>query len=220
MVVVGDECRHIKACHIINYRVLALCVTREAEIYVVGLQIAADIRLIAGSGTGCASALSDRRAVEDYGLFVDVGQGSGYGRALRKTYGKLVYTAVEGQIYGKILGSATETKLIGNVVASRCGREAEASLKGMVTLRVLDIEIAAVFAQKSHVIHKMVTALEVLATQQKNVAEQVEKIDSKVTRLEESPMRRIYTLIGYIVAALCSACAGAFFSGGFDLTLL
>ena len=74
--------------------------------------------------------------------------------------------------------------------------------------------------KSGELLHKMVTALEVLATQQKNVAEQVEKIDSKVTRLEESPIRRIYTIIGYIVAALCSAAAGAVFSGGFDLTML
>ena len=73
--------------------------------------------------------------------------------------------------------------------------------------------------KNGELLHKMVTALEVLATQQKNVAVQVEKIDSKVTRLEESPMKRIYTIIGYIVAALCSAAAGAVFSGGIELTL-
>ncbi len=71
--------------------------------------------------------------------------------------------------------------------------------------------------KNGEVLNKMVTALEVMATQQKNVAERVEKIDSKVTRLEESPMKRIYTLIGYIVAALCSAAAGAIFSGGIDM---
>ena len=72
--------------------------------------------------------------------------------------------------------------------------------------------------KNEELLNKMVTALEVLATQQKNVAEQVDKIDSKVTRLEEAPMMKIYTLIGYLVAALCSAAAGAFFSGGFDIT--
>ena len=72
--------------------------------------------------------------------------------------------------------------------------------------------------KNEELLNKMVTALEVLATQQKNVAEQVDKIDSKVTRLEEAPMKKIYTLIGFLVAALCSAAAGAFFSGGFDIT--
>ena len=71
--------------------------------------------------------------------------------------------------------------------------------------------------KNGELLHKMVTALEVLATQQKNVAEQVDKIDAKVTRIEESPLKRLYTVIGYIVAALCSAAAGAIFSGGFDL---
>lgn len=71
--------------------------------------------------------------------------------------------------------------------------------------------------KNEELLNKMVTALEVLATQQQNVAEQVDKIDSKVTRLEESPMKKIYTLIGYLVAALCSAAAGAIFSGGFDI---
>ncbi len=71
--------------------------------------------------------------------------------------------------------------------------------------------------KNGELLHKMVTALEVLATQQKSVAEQVDKIDSKVTRLEQSPMRRVTTIVGYIVAALCSAAAGAVFSGGFEL---
>ncbi len=72
--------------------------------------------------------------------------------------------------------------------------------------------------KNGELLHKMVTALEVLATQQKNVAEQVDKIDSKVTRLEQSPIKKIYAIIGYLVAALCSAAAGAIFSGGFDIS--
>ena len=68
--------------------------------------------------------------------------------------------------------------------------------------------------KNGELLHKMVTALEVLATQQKGVAEQVDKIDAKVTRLEQSPIKRIYAVLGYVVAALCSAAAGAIFSGG------
>ena len=71
--------------------------------------------------------------------------------------------------------------------------------------------------KNGELLHKMVTALEVLATQQKGVAEQVDKIDAKVTRLEQSPVKRTYAFIGYIVAALCSAVAGAFFSGGMQI---
>ena len=62
--------------------------------------------------------------------------------------------------------------------------------------------------QNTKLLNKMVTALEVLATQQKNVADQVEKIDCKVTKLEQSPMKKISAIIGYILAALCSAGAG------------
>jgi hypothetical protein len=36
----------------------------------------------------------------------------------------------------------------------------------------------------------------------------VEKIDCKVTKLEQSPMKKISAIIGYILAALCSAGAG------------
>jgi hypothetical protein len=66
-------------------------------------------------------------------------------------------------------------------------------------------------AQSNEALHKMAAALEVLATNQRNMAEQIDKIDSKVTILESSPIKRIYTLIGYAIAALCSAAAGAFF---------
>ena len=65
--------------------------------------------------------------------------------------------------------------------------------------------------QNAKLLNKMVTAIEVLATQQKTVAEQVDKIDEKVTGLELSPVKKISTLIGYILAALCSAGAGLLF---------
>ena len=77
--------------------------------------------------------------------------------------------------------------------------------------RIEDLE------KNGELLHKMVTALEVLATQQRGVAEQVDKIDAKVPRLEQTPLKRIYAIIGYILAALCSAAAGALFAGGFGL---
>jgi len=67
--------------------------------------------------------------------------------------------------------------------------------------------------QNARLLNKMVTALEVLASQQKSVAEQVDKIDGKVTRLEQSPMKKVSTVIGYILAALCSAGVGLLFGG-------
>ena len=65
-------------------------------------------------------------------------------------------------------------------------------------------------SQYNETLHKMAAALEVLATNQHNMAEQIDKIDSKVTVLETSPAKKLYALIGYIVAALCSAAAGTF----------
>ena len=65
--------------------------------------------------------------------------------------------------------------------------------------------------ENAQLLNKMVTALEVLATRQNSVAAQLERIDSKVTRLEQAPMKRIYAIIGYILAALCSAAIGTVF---------
>ena len=65
--------------------------------------------------------------------------------------------------------------------------------------------------QNAKLMGKMVTAIEVLATQQKTVAEQVDKIDRKVTKIEQSPLKKLSAVIGYILAALCSAGAGVLF---------
>lgn len=65
--------------------------------------------------------------------------------------------------------------------------------------------------QNARLLNKMVTAIEVLATQQKTVAERVEKIDRKVTVIEQSPIKKISMIIGYVLAALCSAGAGWLF---------
>ncbi len=65
--------------------------------------------------------------------------------------------------------------------------------------------------QNAKLLNKMVTALEVLAAQQRNVADHVEKIDSKVTRLEQAPIKRVWSVLGYILAALCSSAATVIF---------
>ena len=61
-------------------------------------------------------------------------------------------------------------------------------------------------------LNKMATALEVLATKQNAMAETVHAINDKVTAIETRPTKRINTILGYIIAALASAGAGAFFS--------
>ena len=58
-------------------------------------------------------------------------------------------------------------------------------------------------------LNKMATALEVLATKQEAMSDAIHQIDSKVSALEKAPARRLYTVLGYITAALCSAAAGA-----------
>lgn len=60
-------------------------------------------------------------------------------------------------------------------------------------------------------LNKMATALEVLATKQNAMAETVHAINEKVTALETRPVKRIYAIIGYAVAAIISAAAGALF---------
>ena len=60
-------------------------------------------------------------------------------------------------------------------------------------------------------LNKMATALEVLATKQNAMSETVHTINEKVTALEERPIKRIYSIIGYFVAALISAAVGAWF---------
>ncbi|MBQ8408993.1 MAG: hypothetical protein IJY39_09035 [Clostridia bacterium] len=62
-------------------------------------------------------------------------------------------------------------------------------------------------------LNKMATALEVLATKQLGMSEQIDKIEAKVSFLEATPMKRVQTILGYALAALCSAAAGAFFGG-------
>ena len=65
--------------------------------------------------------------------------------------------------------------------------------------------------QNARLLGKLVTAIEVLATQQKNVADQVERIECKVTKIELSPIKKMSAIVGYVLAALCSAGAGWFF---------
>ena len=65
--------------------------------------------------------------------------------------------------------------------------------------------------KNAELLNKMVTALEVLATKQNAMSETVHTINEKVTALEERPIKRIYSIIGYFVAALISAVVGAWF---------
>ena len=55
------------------------------------------------------------------------------------------------------------------------------------------------------VLHRLVTAVEVLVTKQTAMSDKVDKIDSKVSALEAVPSDRWKNLIGYAVSAAVSA---------------
>lgn len=65
--------------------------------------------------------------------------------------------------------------------------------------------------RNTEILNKMVSSLKVLANNQHNMSLQIEKIDSKVTRLEEAPSKRWQAIVGYIIASVCSAGAGVLF---------
>ena len=62
--------------------------------------------------------------------------------------------------------------------------------------------------RNAEILNKMVSSLKVLASNQHNMSVQIDKIDSKVSRLEEAPLKRWQAIMGYVLAALCSAGAG------------
>lgn len=69
--------------------------------------------------------------------------------------------------------------------------------------------------RNTEILNKMVSSLKVLANNQHNMSIQIEKIDGKVTRLEEAPVKKWQAILGYILAALCSAGAGVFLGNYF-----
>ena len=64
-------------------------------------------------------------------------------------------------------------------------------------------------------LNKMATALGVLATKQNSMYDAIDRIDKKVSVLESAPIKRLYTILGYLAAALCSAAVGAAISAFF-----
>lgn len=62
--------------------------------------------------------------------------------------------------------------------------------------------------RNTEVLNKMASSLRVLASNQHNMSVQIEKIDGKVTRLEEAPANRWRAVVGYILASLSSAGVG------------
>lgn len=65
--------------------------------------------------------------------------------------------------------------------------------------------------KNTDILNKMVSSLKVLASNQHNMSVQIEKIDGKVTRLEEAPAKKWQALVGYVLASVVSALAGIIF---------
>ena len=73
VIVVKHENRHRQRAEIIDYRVLCLCVAREAVVLNVGVELAAKHVGISKTGTACGGTMNDRRAVNNDRLLVLVG---------------------------------------------------------------------------------------------------------------------------------------------------
>lgn len=59
--------------------------------------------------------------------------------------------------------------------------------------------------ESTEAINRLATSMEVMVSKQEQVAETVEKLDGKVTALEEKPMKRADSLVDKIIWAVCAA---------------
>ncbi len=59
--------------------------------------------------------------------------------------------------------------------------------------------------ESTEAISRLATSMEVMASKQEQVAETVEKLDGKVTALEEKPIKRADGLVDKIIWAVCAA---------------
>lgn len=59
--------------------------------------------------------------------------------------------------------------------------------------------------ESTEAISRLATSMEVMVSKQQQVAETVEKLDSKVSAIEAKPVKRVDGLIDKIVWAICAA---------------
>ena len=59
--------------------------------------------------------------------------------------------------------------------------------------------------ESTEAINRLATSMEVMVNKQEQVAETVEKLDGKVTALEQKPVRRVDGLVDKIIWAVCAA---------------
>lgn len=59
--------------------------------------------------------------------------------------------------------------------------------------------------ESTEAINRLATSMEVMVSKQEQVAQTVEKLDDKVTALEEKPAKRVDGLVDKIIWAVCAA---------------
>ena len=59
--------------------------------------------------------------------------------------------------------------------------------------------------ESTEAINRLATSMEVMVSKQEKVAETVEKLDGKVTALEEKPVKRVDGLVDKVIWAICAA---------------
>lgn len=59
--------------------------------------------------------------------------------------------------------------------------------------------------ESTEAINRLATSMEVMVNKQEQVAETVEKLDGKVSSLEQKPLKRVDGLIDKIVWSICAA---------------
>jgi chromosome segregation ATPase len=59
--------------------------------------------------------------------------------------------------------------------------------------------------ESTEAINRLATSMEVMVSKQEQVAETVDKLDSKVTALETKPIKRVDSLVDKIIWAVCAA---------------
>lgn len=59
--------------------------------------------------------------------------------------------------------------------------------------------------ESTEAITRLATSMEVMAEKQEQVADTVDKLDSKVTSLEQKPVKRVDGLVDKIIWAICAA---------------
>ena len=59
--------------------------------------------------------------------------------------------------------------------------------------------------ESTEAINRLATSMEVMVSKQEQVADTVQKLDSKVTALEAKPLKRVDSLIDKVIWAVCGA---------------